>query len=199
MSKEKRTEMGLEIVRFEGRFKDGKLQVYKLPAGDGGGSYEIAGINERYHPKKALELKKLIEAGHHEVAALEAAEYIIDYTKGVLNFFPNESYADKNLGVEFLLRDSAFNRGLKGAATILQLALGVTVDGAVGPKTKEEFKKQLDADSGGVCHRLTSAREKYERTSYPWKSATRDESSKFWKGLSNRWTIAHTTSQKFQV
>ena len=40
--------MGQAIVRFEGRYRGGDLQVYNLPKGDGCGSFEVAGINERY-------------------------------------------------------------------------------------------------------------------------------------------------------
>jgi hypothetical protein len=40
--------MAKQIVDFEARRgKRGHLQVYKLPAWDGGGRYEVAGINEK--------------------------------------------------------------------------------------------------------------------------------------------------------
>jgi hypothetical protein len=191
---EQRQAMGLAIVReFEGRYKEGKLQVYKLPSGDGGGSFEIAGINERYHATKANILKNLIEAGAHDKAEDEAAAYIVEYTRPILKFFPDETAAEANPAIEFILRDCAFNRGPKGAATILQLGLGMSdVDGIVGPQTKQEFAKQLeDHGPDNVLGRLTQARETYERTSYPWKQSARDEGSKFWKGLSNRWAKAH--------
>lgn len=191
----KRTQMGQEIVNFEGRFKNGKLQVYQLPSGDGGGDYEVAGINERYHPTKAAELKALIESGQHQEAEAAAAAYIVDYTDPILKFFPSPEYAEANPHVEFLLRDTAFNRGAKGAATVLQLALDVPVDGVVGPVTKAAFKQALDSDPDTCARAITEARETYERTSYPWKQGTRDESSKFWKGLSSRWDKAHTAAQ----
>jgi hypothetical protein len=39
-------------VNWEGRRdKKGNLSVYALPAGDMGGDYEVAGINDRYHPE----------------------------------------------------------------------------------------------------------------------------------------------------
>jgi lysozyme family protein len=197
-----RQAMGFAIVRdFEGRYKHGKLQCYQLPPGDGGGAYEIAGINERYHGTKAAQLKALVEAGEHAKAEQEAATYIIDYTKAVLKFFPSTEAAEANPQIEFLLRDTAFNRGAKGAATVLQLALGMAdIDGAVGPATHREFAKQLE-DPGPeiLAHRITQARETYEKTSYPWKTGRRDERSRFWKGLSNRWAKAHAiaTSDRF--
>ena len=195
----KRIEMGREIVRFEGRYKDGNLQVYTLPADDGGGAYEIAGINDRYHPQKASELRGLIEQGQHKEAEDAAAAYIEEYTRPVLKFFPSPEVAEANAPIEFVLRDSCFNRGLKGAATILQHALGMEqVDGVVGPATQAEFARQL-ADPGpdAVLEAITGARETYERNSYPWKRSARDEKSKFWKGLENRWAKAHSKGQNF--
>src|SRR5206468_4797872 len=183
--------MGKAIVEFEGRYKDGKLQCYRLPPSDGGGAYEIAGINERYHPTKAAQLKSLIEGGHHEKAEAEAAAYIAEYTKSVCKFFPSQEAAEQNPAIEFLLRDTAFNRGAKGAAAVLQIALGMKdIDGIVGPLTHREFARQL-ADPGGpqlIAATLTQARETYERSVYPWKPNARDEKSKFWRGLSSRWT-----------
>src|ERR1700746_3063085 len=123
---EQRHAMGLAIVReFEGRYKDGKLQVYKLPVGDGGGAFEIAGINDRYHPSKAGQLKALIENGEHDKAEAEAADYIVEYTRCVLKFFPSAQAAEVVPAIEFMLRDTAFNRGCKGAAAVLPIALGM--------------------------------------------------------------------------
>jgi hypothetical protein len=188
---QKRFEMGKAIMQFEGRFKDGKLQHYKLPAADGGGAGEVAGINQRYHPQQYAKLKGLIEGGAHEEAEHEAARYIEEYTRHVLKFFPSPELAERNAGVEFILRDSCFNRGLKGAATILQITLGVPVDGIVGANTKAAFAEALEGDQEQFMIRLKDAREIYERNQYPWKQSSRDESSKFWRGLSNRWAKSH--------
>ena len=190
--------MGREIVRFEGRYKDKKLQIYYLPVGDGGGAFEIAGINDRYHPEKASELRDLIEQGQHTEAEDAAAAYIEQYTRPVLKFFPSPEAAEANPAIEFVLRDCCFNRGLKGAATILQIALNVDIDGIVGENTREEFGQQLsDPGAHSVLEEITEARETYERNSYPWKTGKRDEKSKFWKGLNNRWARAHTKAQNF--
>jgi hypothetical protein len=190
---EKRQAMGKAIVEFEGRYAGGKLQWYKLPAGDGGGAFEVAGINDRYHPTKAAQLKRLIDDGQHERAESEAAAYIEEYTRGVLRFFPSPQAADANPHIEFVLRDTAFNRGAKGAATVLQLALGATpIDGIIGPMTHREFARQLEhPGSAAVLRALTQAREIYERNQFAWKTQSRDESSKFWRGLSNRWAKCH--------
>jgi len=195
----KRIDMGLEIVRFEGRYKDGKLQAYYLPADDGGGAYEVAGINDRYHPAKASQLRRLIEHGLHQEAEDVAAAYIEEYTRPVIKFFPSPELAEANGPIEFVLRDCCFNRGLKGAATMLQHALGMDqIDGVVGPNTRAEFGRQLvDPGPDTVLKTITQARETYERNSYPWKRGARDEKSKFWKGLENRWAKAHTKGQTF--
>jgi hypothetical protein len=51
---EQRMRMAKQIVDFEARRdKKGHLQVYKLPDWDGGGRYEVAGINEKYNRKSA--------------------------------------------------------------------------------------------------------------------------------------------------
>jgi hypothetical protein len=195
---EQQEQMGLAIVReFEGRYKDGKLTVYKLPKEDLGGSFEVAGINDKYHSEKANELRTLINQGAHNEAELAAAQHIIDYTNPIRKFFPSEELADKNPNIEFLLRDCGFNRGLKGAATILQIALGIEdIDGVIGPKSKEGFAMWL-ARPEDLALMIKDAREAYERTSYPWKRTKRNESSSLWEGLSNRWTKAHEASKRF--
>jgi hypothetical protein len=196
---EKRHAMGKAVVSFEGRYSDGKLQHYKLPPGDGGGRGEVAGINEKYHPKEYAKLRGLIEGGAHQEAEQEAARYIEEDTRGVVKFFPTPQSADSNPAIEFVLRDTAFNRGLKGAATVLQIALGMSdIDGVVGPMTHREFARQLDdPGAGSVLSAITSARETYERNVYAWKPNARDESSKFWKGLENRWAKAHKAAGEF--
>jgi hypothetical protein len=196
---EKRHAMGKAIVEFEGRYKEGKLQMYKLPSGDGGGTWECAGINSKYHPQECAKLRGLIEGNAHQEAEHEAARYIEEYTRGVCLFFPSPESAEENPAIEFLLMDAAFNRGLKGAATVLQIALGMPdIDGVVGPLTHREFARQLiEPGPAEVLANLTKARETYERNTYSWKPNARDESSKFWKGLSNRWASAHKVAGDF--
>lgn len=180
--------------RWEARLKEGKIAVFALPKGDGGGvpvpgypyGYEVAGINNRYHPVMAAKLRALVERGKPDEAANMALEYIAGY----------EDHADlwvKDQGLEFFLRDCVHNRGPGGAAMILQMALnagvnggyykGLKVDGSVGPKTREKLAQVADADSArALLGYLRRAREKYERD-----FAHRNEDSPFWKGLVNRW------------
>lgn len=168
-----RVAMARAIVKWEARRdRRGRLAVYKLPAGDGGGTYEVAGINDRYHPRQAAKLKAMIRRGLYDEAEDSIAEYLVIYTNAVKTW-------SSDPGVEFFLRDTAFNRGPAGAAKILQMAVGAAVDGVVGPKTRAALAA-LSPD--GALDRLRAARERYER-----EVARRDETSRFWRGLVNRW------------
>jgi lysozyme family protein len=88
--------------------------------------------------------------------------------------------------IQFALRDAAFNRGPTGAVKILQDALNLPADGLVGPRTKEALHEG-EKDPERLVHDLRAARERYERR-------TRDETSKFWAGLQNRWDRQHADS-----
>ena len=145
--------MAESIVNFEARRDaQGHLRVYILPAGDGGGRYEVAGINDRYHPQEAARLRQLIEAARFDEAEDYAAEVIADYTDVVSKWTTVPE-------IEAYLRDSAFNRGPGGAAKILQMALGVTVDGGVGPETLGALR-QAEKDPAKLLAALRIAREK---------------------------------------
>jgi len=173
-------EQARRIVDYEAR-RDavGHLKVYHLPSGDGGGEREVAGINDRYHPEALDAIEKLIAEGKYEEAEDAAADHIRRYTDPVamLSELP---------AVQFALRDAAFNRGPTGDVKILQDALGLPADGIVGPKTKEALH-EAEKNPGKLLGDLRSSREVYERR-------TRDESSKFWNGLANRWDRQHADS-----
>ncbi len=176
-----------QIVNFEARRKaNGDIKVYKLPGDDGGGRYEVAGINEKYHPEVCKKLKGIIEKDKDpERAENLAVNYIATYTDGASRWCSNS-------GVESYLRDSMWNRGPTGGVRILQMALGfkgAQVDGIMGPVSLGRLGKveqrpiQMLAD-------FRDAREEYER-----KVVGRDESSQFWKGLENRWRNAQTFAE----
>ena len=170
---ELRKKMAESIVQFEGRRDEkGHLRVYILPAGDGGGRYEVAGINDRYHPREAAKLRALIDAGHYDEAEDYAAEVIAEYTDVVGKWTTVPA-------IESYLRDCAFNRGPGGAAKILQIALGVHVDGGVGPETLAALR-EAEKNPTKLLLALRAAREQYEL-----RVAGRRE--KFWRGLVNRW------------
>lgn len=177
-----RRRMAKSIVDFEAR-RDarGRLAVYNLPANDGGGAYEVAGINVKYHPAQAAKLKALIAAGKHDEAEQSVIDYLVAYTNVASGWTP---YA----GVEFYLRDSVFNRGPKGAARILQRALGVPDDGEIGPTTRDVMAA-LTADE--ILTKLRAGREDYERNVVGYRA-------NFWRGLVNRWDKALASAQAFQ-
>ena len=173
-------EQARRIVDYEAR-RDaaGNLKIYHLPSGDGGGEREVAGINDRYHPEALDRIECLIAEGKNDEAEDAAADHIRQYTDPV-------AMLSEVPAVQFALRDAAFNRGPTGAVKILQDALGLPADGIAGPKTKEALH-DAERDPGKLLKALRSARERYERR-------TRDESSKFWAGLSSRWDRQHADS-----
>jgi len=174
-------EQARRIVDYEARRDaQGHLKVYHLPAGDGGGEREVAGINDRYHPEVLNRIEGLLADGKFQEAEDAAAEHIMRYTDPV-------AMLSKVPAVQFALRDAAFNRGPTGAVRILQDALGLPADGIAGPRTKSALQ-EAEADPEKLLGDLRAARERYERR-------TRDESSPFWKGLSNRWDRQHEDSR----
>jgi peptidoglycan hydrolase-like protein with peptidoglycan-binding domain len=182
---EERQQIAQSILDFEAeRDNQGHLRVYKLPAGDGGGTYEVAGINNRYHPEEALHLAELITAGLYAQAEAQAREFIGTYTDFVQRW-------TSSTAVESYLRDCAFNRGPRGAARILQRAVHVKDDGVVGALTLAAVRTE-ESDPAALLQALRQAREQYERD-----VAHRDESSKFWRGLVNRWDQALQFAERF--
>ena len=179
-----RTRMAQKIVDFEARRdKQGRLLAYKLPPEDRGGTYEVAGINDKYHKKEADELVALINAGKHAEAEAKAVEFVADYTDVV------QSWVSDNLAIRSYLRDCVFNRGPTGALRILQRAVNVPDDGKWGPKTKAAVEGNTPDQ---LLTALRVAREQYERD-----VAKRDESSSLWKGLERRWDNALAFARTF--
>jgi len=168
------------IVDYEARRDaQGHLKVYHLPAGDGGGDREVAGINDRYHPQVLDRIERLLSEGKYAEAEAAAADHIMRYTDPV-------AMLSEVPAVQFALRDTAFNRGPTGAVKILQDALGLPADGIPGPMTKAALR-EAEKDPAALLPKIRKSRERYERR-------TRDESSPFWKGLANRWDRQHADS-----
>ena len=195
-SAEQRRRMAQFIVDYEARRdSNGHIGVYMLPDGDGGGSYEVAGINERYHPDEAAQAAGLIREGRFGEAEDYVRDVIAAYTDTVTTWWRGRDADDvcevlRNPGVEFFLRDCVFNRGPSGAARILQRAVGADEDGIVGRRTRAAARGIGSAEA--LLTRLRAARENYERS-----PVGRDESSKFWRGLVSRWDKALDAARKF--
>lgn len=160
------------------RDKDGNIKLYTLPKADGGGKYEYAGINSRYHPAALNKILPMINAGRHEQAEAFAVSYIQDYVSGVEAYSPVAA-------IDAFLCDSAFNRGPGGATKVLQIALGVLADGGYGPVTAAALRK-AERHPEQLINKLRDAREVYERKIAPPVG----ERAKFWNGLVNRWNNA---------
>ncbi len=180
---EQRRQMAAAIVDLEAR-RDaaGHLMVYHPPTGDGGGAYEVAGINARYNRSTARMLVGLIGQKRFEEAERLATEFIARSTDCAASWTNVPA-------IESYLRDCVFNRGATGGALILQRALGVDRNGQIGPET---LAAAMAADPADLLARLRQAREAYER-----EVVHRDERSKFWAGLSARWDKAITIAERF--
>jgi lysozyme family protein len=173
------------IVSVEAR-RDakGNLRVYPLPEADGGGTYEVAGINNRFHPEAASYLRDLVRARRFPEAEDYIRNYLLKYTNVVMKWTTHPA-------LELYLRDSSFNRGPKGALRILQIALKVADDGKFGPITKAALTA-ASKDPAKLLSALRRAREQYERRVAPPVG----KRAALWKGLVNRWNLATQAASK---
>ncbi|NBW22276.1 MAG: hypothetical protein EBR82_81425 [Caulobacteraceae bacterium] len=163
----------MKTVDWEARRdKRGNLSVYALPSGDMGGNYEVAGINDRYHPQAFKKIASL-PAEQRERAA---AEYIKQYTSPFVNQLPEQ--------IRPFAQDMAFNRGAGGATKYIQQGLNilgqkVSVDGVLGPKTLQAIGT---VQPGELMKAASQAQLQDEYA----KARTNPERRKFLQGLENR-------------
>jgi len=158
----------LATVDMEARKdKAGNVLVYGLPPGDMGGSYEVAGINDKYHPAAAEMLKNLPPEERRDAAA----RYVVEYTKPFTSKLP-EPYRP-------FFQDLAFNRGVGGATKFLQRAIGVKDDGALGPQTLKALEGMNPSE---VMKNVSVEQMTYERR----LAEQNPERKKFLNGLQNR-------------
>ncbi|NBW22376.1 MAG: hypothetical protein EBR82_81945 [Caulobacteraceae bacterium] len=166
-------EAARKTVDFEARKdKSGNVAVYQLPSGDGGGTFEVAGINDRYHPGEASRLASLPP----EQRAEAAAQYIRKYTAPVVDMMPQP--------VKAFTQDMVFNRGPTGAVRYFQRGLNslgqsLDVDGRLGPKTLAAIQS---VDPRALMRAASLAQLEDER-----RMAERNPArQKFMAGLENR-------------
>jgi peptidoglycan hydrolase-like protein with peptidoglycan-binding domain len=172
---DERHRMAAAIINFEARRDNkGRLKVYELPPEDGGGRYEVAGINEKYNKETVDALVEMLRRGHYDEAEAAATEFVAQDTDRVTSWSSVPS-------LEFYLRDCCVNRGFKGAGRILQRALNLPDSGLVDGNTKIAVA-HAETNPVEMLESLRKARESYER-----EVVHRDETSKFWLGLVNRW------------
>lgn len=162
-----------KTVDWEGRVdKSGNLAVYQLPSGDEGGSYEVAGINDKYHPEAAKALRDMAP----ELRRDYAANYIAKYTAPLVSKVPDP--------IKPFVQDLAFNRGMGGATIYMQQALNnlgqkVAVDGGMGPKTIQAINSVNPYD---LMRETSKAQLLDERM----RAEQNPERQKFMRGLENR-------------
>lgn len=163
------------------RDKNGNLTVYKLPAGDGGGTHEIAGINNGSHPQEFSKLKEMLDSGKYQEAEDEAQRYIASYTKPVGDVL--QSAGVQSSGIDYFLRDMYFNGGEYGAARVVHRALGIPDSRKFGQGTIQAIKEYLSSHSeGDLLNALRDSREGLYRSI----AANNPEKRKFLQGWINR-------------
>lgn len=182
---EQRLSFARDIINFEARRdKQGHLMVYHLPPNDGGGRYEVAGINEKYDGPAVRHLVDLLNQHQYAEAEAYAEEYIAKNTDPAALITTSPC-------LESYLRDIVFNRGQRGAIKTLQLALHVAPDGKWGPQSKAAMlEKERDPES--LLKSLRVAREEYERRFVGYRA-------NFWNGLVNRWNGALKIAQAYPI
>jgi hypothetical protein len=171
----------------------GNVKVSKLKPADGGGLFEVAGINERYDHAVCFQLKALVEAGKYAEAKTLALPYYVHDTNDALQWTGHAA-------IEAYLRDCVFNRGEGGATMIAQLALntkfnlGLKVDGGFGPMTRTGLASMVQVKGAKlVLGALRTGREQYERIHAPPVGARKQ----FWDGLVNRWNNSLVMANQF--
>lgn len=163
-----------KIINYE--YEQRPFKVYTVTDG----TREVAGINEGKLPEAYAKIVSLV--GDDKAVEREAIRFYLQYTNIAQTWHSDP-------GVEFYLRDCILNRGPTGAAKILQKAVGVEVDGAVGPLTKAAIAKKTPAE---LLEALNVAREEYEIETYGQRPA-------LWKGMQNRWKKALADAKTFMV
>lgn len=150
-----------------------------------GNEPEIAGITKVSHPEAFAKILALIDAGKQDAAKAAVIQYYDEYTAPAMSWSTQP-------GIQFLGSDMILHRGPTGAAKIVQMAVGVDVDGRVGRETRDALAALKPDDA---INRITAARERYEEEVYG--RAFREARGQ-WQGLVNRWNKARTQAKAFQ-
>lgn len=107
----------------------GSLAVHKLPAGDGGGEYEVAGLNQRDDNTELQHVISLMKDGKRDEAMQYVAAAYVRKTQSTVDWL--HARGINNPAIEYMARDMAFNHGNGGARSILTRALAANQGGDV--------------------------------------------------------------------
>lgn len=131
-----RKDMAKKILNMEDYKITGpeSLRVTRLPSGDGGGKWEIAGICDGIEPKEFNLIKSMLDRGDREAAWDECLRYVLANTEPLVAKGVAGCYA-----IEFMLRDMTFNMGVAGTTKVVQRMLGIDIDGKWGKNTQAEW------------------------------------------------------------
>ena len=114
------------------------LRVTRLPSGDGGGTWEIAGICDGIEPKEFNLIKSMLDRGDREAAWNECLRYVLVNTEPLIANGVAGCYA-----IEFMLRDMTFNMGVAGTTKVVQRMLGLSIDGKWGKNTQAAWTRAI--------------------------------------------------------
>lgn len=176
--------LALWIYDHEAR-KDqqGNLKVYTLPANDGGGAFEVAGITDRFDHEEVMKIIELVKAKSFIEAKQACCDYYITNTNPVATWCHVPC-------IEAFLRDTMFNRGGGGAAGVVQIAVGTKVDRAFGPVTKRALEDAATVSPANLLAALRGACDVYEDRFAGARPNLR-------RGLINRWNDRLAMAKSF--
>lgn len=131
-----RKDMAKKILNMEDYKITGpdSLRVTRLPSGDGGGKWEIAGICDGIEPKEFNLIKSMMDRGDRDAAWEECLRYVLANTEPLVAKGVAGCYA-----IEFMLRDMTFNMGVAGTTKVVQRMLGIDIDGKWGKNTQAKW------------------------------------------------------------
>ncbi len=169
---------------------NGRPQIYKLPAGDGGGNFEVAGLNEKSNPVELEHVKLMLEANR---PTAEIRDYIKSVYKQKTNYAAQLIPDSCSQGIELTIRDCALNHSPGGVSTIIKSAIGIPNTPEISTlKLKDEVAKFVRTHGEkAFLYNLSIARANYYRKLV----VDKPERAKFLKGWLNRNKKVYTSSQ----
>jgi AmpD protein len=176
--------MARRIIGLETDLTQG-LRIKQLPPGDRSGpGYEVGGITPRWDGATASHLAYLVQNGRQKEAMTFAKNYVAGQTDGSVNqWLGGQANADKHPGLQFAIRDIAWQHGDSAVPRILARALGFNPR-FLTPSYVEAAARQ---DPQGFLNRI-----KQSRTDYV--NIVQQPAANLHQGVLNRVALAHEIS-----